>query len=150
MEIYAPLANRLGIWQFKSELEDLAFRYLQPEAYKAIKTSLEARGRDQAGYIDRVMQDLKDAILAEGIEVELTGRTKHIYSIYRKMQQKQRTFEEIYDVIGIRCIIPDDRVKDCYGVLGIIHSMWHPIPGEFDDYIATPKESMYQSASIPP
>ena len=91
------------------------------------------------------MQDLKDAILAEGIEVELTGRTKHIYSVYRKMRQKQRTFEEIYDVIGIRCIIPDDRVKDCYGVLGIIHSMWHPIPGEFDDYIATPKQSMYQS-----
>ncbi|HEX3301939.1 MAG TPA: bifunctional (p)ppGpp synthetase/guanosine-3',5'-bis(diphosphate) 3'-pyrophosphohydrolase [Thermomicrobiales bacterium] len=145
MEIYAPLANRLGIWQFKSELEDLAFRYLQPEAYTSIRISLEARGRDQASYIARVMQELKEAILAEGIDVELTGRTKHIYSVFRKMRQKQRTFDEIYDVIGIRCIIPNDHVKDCYGVLGVIHSMWHPIPGEFDDYIATPKQSMYQS-----
>jgi GTP diphosphokinase / guanosine-3',5'-bis(diphosphate) 3'-diphosphatase len=145
MEIYAPLANRLGIWQFKSELEDLAFRYLQPEAYLSIKLRLEDRGRDQASYIARVMDDLKSAIKAEGIDVELSGRTKHIYSVYRKMLQKQRTFDEIYDVIGIRCIIPEDRVKDCYGVLGIIHSMWHPLPGEFDDYIATPKQSMYQS-----
>jgi GTP diphosphokinase / guanosine-3',5'-bis(diphosphate) 3'-diphosphatase len=145
MEIYAPLANRLGIWQFKSELEDLAFRYLQPEAYQSIKLRLEDRGRDQASYIARVMDDLKSAIKAEGIDVELSGRTKHIYSVYRKMLQKQRTFDEIYDVIGIRCIIPEDRVKDCYGVLGIIHSMWHPLPGEFDDYIATPKQSMYQS-----
>ena len=88
MEIYAPLANRLGIWQFKSELEDLAFRYLQPEAYKSIKGSLEVRGRDQAGYIARVMKELKDAIQAEGIDVELTGRTKHIYSVFRKMRQK--------------------------------------------------------------
>jgi guanosine-3',5'-bis(diphosphate) 3'-pyrophosphohydrolase len=145
MEIYAPLANRLGIWQFKSELEDLSFRYLQPEAYNAIKQRLEERGRDQASYITRVMEELKAAIQAEGIDVILTGRTKHIYSVYRKMLQKHRTFDEIYDVIGIRCIIPEDRLKDCYGVLGIIHSMWHPLPGEFDDYIATPKQSMYQS-----
>jgi GTP pyrophosphokinase len=145
MEIYAPLANRLGIWQFKSELEDLAFKYLQPEAYQAIKSRLEDRGRDQAGYIARVMDELKTAIQSEGIDVVLSGRTKHIYSVYRKMLQKQRTFDEIYDVIGIRCIIPEDRVKDCYGVLGVIHSMWHPLPGEFDDYIATPKQSMYQS-----
>ena len=145
MEIYAPLANRLGIWQFKSELEDLAFRYLNPEAYTSIRAKLEERGRDQASYIARVMKQLAEATKAEGIDVELMGRTKHILSVYRKMQQKARTFEEIYDVIGIRCIIPEDRVKDCYGVLGIIHSMWHPIPGEFDDYIATPKQSMYQS-----
>ncbi len=145
MEIYAPLANRLGIWQFKSELEDLAFRYLQPDAYISIKRSLEERGRDQAAYIAAVMKELSDAITSEGIDVELMGRTKHIYSVYRKMQHKQRAFDEIYDVIGIRCIIPEDRLKDCYGVLGIIHSMWHPIPGEFDDYIATPKQSMYQS-----
>jgi guanosine-3',5'-bis(diphosphate) 3'-pyrophosphohydrolase len=145
MEIYAPLANRLGIWQFKSELEDLAFRYLQPEAYSAIKERLEERGRDQAAYIARVMEELRSVIQEEGIDVILTGRTKHTYSVYRKMLQKHRTFDEIYDVIGIRCIIPEDRVKDCYAVLGIIHSMWHPLPGEFDDYIATPKQSMYQS-----
>ncbi len=145
MEIYAPLANRLGIWQFKSELEDLAFRYINPEASSTLKRSLDTRGRDQAAYIERVQRTLHDALAAEGIEAELTGRTKHIYSIYRKMRQKHRTFEEIYDVIGIRVIVPEDRQKDCYGALGIIHSMWHPIPGEFDDYIATPKQSMYQS-----
>ncbi len=145
MEIYAPLANRLGIWQFKSELEDRAFRYLQPDAYAALRKSLDTRNRDQVVYIERVMKQLRDALGSEGIEAELSGRTKHIYSIYRKMVQKNRTFEEIYDVIGIRVLIPEDRQKDCYGALGIIHSMWHPIPGEFDDYIATPKQSMYQS-----
>ncbi len=143
MEIYAPLANRLGIWQFKSELEDLAFRYLEPERYAAIRTELEQRGRDRADYIDQVMETLRAALADAGIEVELTGRGKHIYSIARKMRQKGRRFDEIYDVIGVRVIV-EDR-KDCYGALGVIHTMWHPIPGEFDDYIATPKESMYQS-----
>jgi guanosine-3',5'-bis(diphosphate) 3'-pyrophosphohydrolase len=145
MEIYAPLANRLGIWQFKSELEDLAFRYINPEAYESIRARLDTRGRDQAKYIERVMVQLKETLAAEGIEAELSGRSKHIYSIFRKMRQKQRTFDEIYDVIGIRLIIPGDRSQDCYGALGIIHQMWHPIPGEIDDYIATPKQSMYQS-----
>jgi GTP pyrophosphokinase len=145
MEIYAPLANRLGIWQFKSELEDLAFRYINPEAYESIRARLDTRGRDQAKYIERVMTQLKETLAAEGIDAELSGRSKHIYSIFRKMRQKQRTFDEIYDVIGIRLIIPGDRSQDCYGALGIIHQMWHPIPGEIDDYIATPKQSMYQS-----
>jgi GTP pyrophosphokinase len=145
MEIYAPLANRLGIWQFKSELEDLAFRYINPDAYESIRSRLDVRGRNQAKYIDRVMAQLKEALAEEGIEAELYGRTKHIYSIYRKMRQKQRSLDEIYDVIGIRILIPGDKTKDCYGALGIIHQMWHPIPGEFDDYIATPKQSMYQS-----
>ena len=145
MEIYAPLANRLGIWQFKSELEDLAFRYINPEAYEGIRRKLEIQSRDQAEFIDKVMEDLRTALAVEGIEAVLTGRSKHIYSIFRKMAHKDRSFEEIYDVIGIRCLIPEDRVKDCYGALGVIHSMWHPIPGEFDDYIATPKQSMYQS-----
>ena len=145
MEIYAPLANRLGIWQFKSELEDLAFRYLNPEAYESIRARLDSRGRDQAAYIERVMTQLKQALADEGIDAEIYGRTKHIYSIFRKMRQKQRTFEEIYDVIGIRLIIPGDRTQDCYHALGVIHQMWHPIPGEIDDYIATPKQSMYKS-----
>ncbi|MGI8475581.1 MAG: RelA/SpoT family protein, partial [Thermomicrobiales bacterium] len=145
MEIYAPLANRLGIWQFKSELEDRAFRYINPEAYESLRANLDVRNRGQAAYIERVMTQLKEALAEEGIEAEISGRAKHIYSIWRKMRQKQRSFEEIYDVIGIRLMVPEDRQRDCYGALGIIHSMWHPIPGEIDDYIATPKQSMYQS-----
>ncbi len=143
MEIYAPLANRLGIWQFKSELEDLAFRYLQPVDYQRITHQLEERGRNQAELIERVMGDLQVALSDAGIRYDISGRQKHVYSIYRKMKQKGRRFDEIYDVVGFRIIV-DDR-KDCYGALGVIHTMWHPIPGEFDDYIATPKESMYQS-----
>ncbi|MGH2562195.1 MAG: RelA/SpoT family protein [Thermomicrobiales bacterium] len=143
MEIYAPLANRLGIWQFKSELEDLAFCYLNPVESTTLRRELEKRGRDRADFIEQVKTTLRNALRDAGIEVELTGRSKHIYSIYRKMRRKGRGFDEIYDVIGIRCIV--DEKKDCYGALGVIHSMWHPIPGEFDDYIATPKESLYQS-----
>ena len=143
MEIYAPLANRLGIWQLKSELEDLAFRYLQPYDYQRIAHQLEERGRNQAELIERVMGDLQVALSDAGISYEISGRQKHVYSIYRKMKQKGRRFDEIYDVVGFRIIV-EDR-KDCYGALGVIHTIWHPIPGEFDDYIATPKESMYQS-----
>ncbi len=143
MEIYAPLANRLGIWQLKSELEDLAFKYLNADAYNAIAQELEQRGRNWAAYIDLTMTALRDALAEAGVEAEITGRGKHIYSIYRKMRLKGRTFDEIYDVIGIRVLVANR--KDCYGALGIVHAMWHPVPGEFDDYIATPKESMYQS-----
>jgi guanosine-3',5'-bis(diphosphate) 3'-pyrophosphohydrolase len=143
MEIYAPLANRLGIWPIKSELEDLSFRYLQPEDYAGLKRRLDERGRGHADYIERVMAELKTALEEAGIKATLKGRGKHVYSIYRKMRQKHRSFDEIYDVIGIRILV--DEKRDCYGALGVIHAMWHPIPGEFDDYIATPKESMYQS-----
>ncbi len=143
MEIYAPLANRLGIWQVKSELEDLAFRYLQPDEYARITQDLEQRGKDSQTYIDAVKRELGALLAAANITAEMTGRKKHIYSIYRKMNRKGRPFEEIHDVIGIRIIV--DTVADCYSVLGIVHSRWHPIPGEIDDYIATPKESMYQS-----
>ncbi len=145
MEIYAPLANRLGIWQFKSELEDLAFRYINPVAYESIRSKLDTRGRDQAKFIAGVISHLKESLADAGIDAEISGRSKHIYSIFRKMQHKQRAFDEIYDVIGIRIIIPGDKSQDCYGTLGIIHQMWHPIPGEIDDYIATPKQSMYRS-----
>jgi GTP pyrophosphokinase len=143
MEIYAPLANRLGIWQFKSELEDLAFRYVNPEAFATLSSEFAKRGRNAAPYIRRVERELLKALAAAGIKAEITGRTKHIYSIYRKMRQKRRNFDEIYDVIGLRVLV-EDR-KDCYGALGVVHDLWHPIPGEFDDYVATPKESMYQS-----
>jgi len=143
MEIYAPLANRLGIWQIKSELEDLAFRALEPDRYRAIDASLEAQGGNRTAYINRVIETLKEALGTAGIQADVYGRAKHLWSIARKMDQKRRTLEEIYDAIAIRVIVPE--LKDCYAALGIIHTMWRPIPGEFDDYIASPKESMYQS-----
>ena len=143
MEIYAPLANRLGIWQVKSELEDLAFRYLQPDEYARITQDLERRGKDSAVYIEAVEKELQAQLEPAGIKAEMSGRKKHVYSIYRKMNRKSRPLEEIYDYIGIRIVV--DTVAECYSVLGIVHSRWHPIPGEIDDYIATPKESMYQS-----
>jgi GTP diphosphokinase / guanosine-3',5'-bis(diphosphate) 3'-diphosphatase len=143
MEIYAPLANRLGIRQFKSELEDLAFKYLNPDEFTAIEARLRAEAEERERYIERVTDELQRALQEASIKAEITGRAKHIYSIYKKMQRKGRSFDEIYDVIGIRIIV--DEKTDCYGALGVVHSMWHPIPGEFDDYIATPKESMYQS-----
>lgn len=143
MEIYAPLANRLGIWQFKSELEDLSFKFLSPHEYETIRKGIEARGAAEREYIERVKGILQDALQEAGIEATLTSRTKHIYSIYRKMNLKRRSLDEIYDLIGIRVVVEEKR--DCYGALGVVHAMWHPIPGEFDDYIATPKESMYQS-----
>ena len=143
MEIYAPLANRLGIWQVKSELEDLAFQYLYPEEYERIIRDLAERNKDAEKYIGTVTRELDEMLTSAGIHAEMSGRKKHIYSIYRKMNQKARPFEEIHDVIGIRIIV--ETVSECYSVLGIVHSRWHPIPGEIDDYIATPKESMYQS-----
>jgi GTP diphosphokinase / guanosine-3',5'-bis(diphosphate) 3'-diphosphatase len=143
LEIYAPLANRLGIWQFKSELEDLAFRYTNPVSYTALTREFEQRARDSAPYIEQVKAELLASLEDAGISAEITGRTKHIYSIYRKMLSKGRGLEEIYDVIGLRVLVSDR--KDCYGALGVVHARWHPLPGEFDDYIATPKDSMYQS-----
>jgi GTP pyrophosphokinase len=143
MEIYAPLANRLGIWQFKSELEDLSFKFLLPHEYETIRKGIDARGASEREYVERVKLILNDALEEAGIEATLTSRTKHIYSIYRKMNLKRRSLDEIYDLIGIRVVV--DEKRDCYGTLGVVHAMWHPIPGEFDDYIATPKESMYQS-----
>lgn len=143
MEIYAPLANRLGIWQVKSELEDLAFRYLYPVEYRHITEELERRGESTAVALDRVIGDLQELVSEAGFRAEMYGRKKHIYSIYRKMNRKNRAFDEIYDVIGVRIIVDD--VTQCYSVLGLVHGKWHPVPGEIDDYIATPKESMYQS-----
>jgi guanosine-3',5'-bis(diphosphate) 3'-pyrophosphohydrolase len=143
MEIYAPLANRLGIWQFKSELEDLSFKFLMPHEYETIRKGIEARGASEREYVERVKAILSGALKDADIEATLTSRTKHIYSIYRKMNLKRRSLDEIYDLIGIRVVVEEKR--DCYGALGVVHAMWHPIPGEFDDYIATPKESMYQS-----
>jgi GTP pyrophosphokinase len=143
LEIYAPLANRLGIWQIKSELEDLAFRYLEPERYREIAQFIAAQGGGRERLIARVETELAAALAAQGIEAEISGRPKHIYSIAKKMDRKGSSFDQVYDVVGLRVIC--NELRDCYGALGVVHAHWRPIPGEFDDYIATPKESMYQS-----
>jgi GTP pyrophosphokinase len=143
LEIYAPLANRLGIWQIKSELEDLAFRYLEPDRYREIAALISAQGGGRERLITRVTADLSAALATQGIEAEITGRPKHIYSIAKKMDRKGSSFDQVYDVVGVRIVCRE--LTDCYGALGVVHAIWRPIPGEFDDYIATPKESMYQS-----
>lgn len=142
-DIYAPLANRLGIGQIKWELEDLAFRYLEPEAYKNIAKLLHEKRLDRESYIQHVVDQIQEALIKEEIEAEVVGRVKHIYSIWRKMQRKHIDFNDIYDVRAIRILVPE--VRDCYAVLGIIHALWQHIPREFDDYIATPKENGYRS-----
>jgi GTP pyrophosphokinase len=143
MDVFAPLANRLGIWQLKWELEDLAFRHLEPATYKRVAGLLAERRLDREAYIERFVQALVGALKAAGIEAEVTGRPKHIYSIWRKMQRKGMSFERIYDVRAVRVLVND--IRDCYGALGVVHSAWQYVPGEFDDYIATPKENNYQS-----
>ena len=143
LDIYAPLASRLGIWQLKWQLEDLALRYVEPEEYQKIAALLTERRQQREEYIEQAVTIIRERLEEEGIRATVTGRPKHIYSIYRKMTEKERDFEEIYDVRGVRILL--DEVKDCYAVLGIIHSMWPPIPGQFDDYIAMPKDNMYQS-----
>jgi len=143
MEIFAPLANRLGIWRIKWELEDLALRYLDWDRYHEIAKLLAERRVERQEYIERVVQIAKEVLEQEGIEATVYGRPKHIYAIIRKMQEKNRDFDQIYDKSGIRIIV--GNVRDCYAVLGIIHSKWSPVPGEFDDYIAIPKDNMYQS-----
>jgi GTP pyrophosphokinase len=143
LEIFAPLANRLGIWKIKSELEDLAFRYLDPEKYHEITTLLNERGADRDRYIEMVIAQVQQELEKAGIKAEVSGRPKHVYGIYRKMQRKGVDFDQIYDVRAIRIIVPS--VRDCYAALGVIHGKWSPIPGEFDDYIATPKDNMYRS-----
>jgi guanosine-3',5'-bis(diphosphate) 3'-pyrophosphohydrolase len=142
-EIYAPLAERLGIWQIKWELEDLAFKYLDPEAYRDLASQLESHRRAREAYVRRAMEVLGAALAEAGIEAELSGRPKHIYSIYKKMQRKRAEFGEIYDVHALRVLVED--VRECYAALGVVHSLWRPIPGQFDDYIAMPKNNMYQS-----
>lgn len=141
--IFAPLANRLGVWQLKWELEDLALRYLEPELYKKIARLLDERrvGREQ--YIADVVAQLKRGLDQAGIVAEVMGRPKHIYSIINKMRRKQVDFGEVYDVRAVRVLVGD--VKDCYAALGLVHSLWQPIPREFDDYIAHPKSNDYRS-----
>ena len=143
LEIYAPLANRLGIWQIKWQLEDLAFRHLEPVKYKEIAGSIKSRRAARERYISRVEAVLEEELKKAAIPADISGRPKHIYSIYRKMERQGTDISQIYDLQAVRIIVGE--VRDCYTVLGIVHSLWHPLPGQFDDYIASPKESMYQS-----
>ena len=142
-DIYAPLAHRLGIGHIKWELEDLSFRYLQPDAYKKIAKLLDEKRLDRQHYIDDVIQQLHNALEREGIQAEIAGRAKHIYSIWRKMQRKGIGFSQVYDIRAVRVLVPD--LKSCYTVLGLVHGLWRNIPNEFDDYIANPKENGYRS-----
>ncbi|HXZ91269.1 MAG TPA: bifunctional (p)ppGpp synthetase/guanosine-3',5'-bis(diphosphate) 3'-pyrophosphohydrolase, partial [Burkholderiales bacterium] len=143
LDIYAPLANRLGVWQLKWELEDLSFRYLEPELYKKIAGMLDEKRAEREHYIQNSMAQLAGALRAAGVEAEIAGRPKHIYSIWNKMRSKGLDFSELYDVRALRVIV--GSTKDCYTALGVVHDLWQPIPKEFDDYISRPKGNMYQS-----
>jgi GTP pyrophosphokinase len=142
-EIYAPLANRLGIWQVKWELEDLAFRYIEPDEYKRIAGWLKSKRAERERYIDDLRELIGRELGKAGISGETSGRPKHIYSIYRKMKRKALAFEQVMDVLAVR--IQVETVAECYAALGIVHGLWAYLPGEFDDYIATPKENNYRS-----
>jgi GTP diphosphokinase / guanosine-3',5'-bis(diphosphate) 3'-diphosphatase len=143
LEIYAPLAHRLGIYMIKWELEDLAFRYMQPEEYFQLVEKLAKKRRERENFINRIIWVLQDQLSEASIEAEIQGRPKHLYSIYNKMKTQGKDLNEIYDLTAVRIIV--DSVKDCYHTLGIVHTIWKPIPGRFKDFIAMPKPNMYQS-----
>jgi guanosine-3',5'-bis(diphosphate) 3'-pyrophosphohydrolase len=143
MEIYAPLANRLGIARFKSELEDLGFRYVEPQAYADLEKKVSSTKAERDKYISEVSKILSAKLAEQGFAADVTGRAKHLYSIWRKMQSQQCDFDQVYDVIAFRVLV--ESVADCYAALGVIHSQWTPVPGRFKDYVALPKPNMYQS-----
>jgi GTP pyrophosphokinase len=143
LDIFAPLANRLGIWQIKWELEDLGFRYVNPEKYKEIANQLNEKRPDREAKIEIIKENLSKLLIKHNIHAEISGRPKHIYSIYKKMTKKGKPFDLVRDVRAVRLIVPD--IPSCYAALGVIHTHWRPIPGEFDDYIAAPKDNFYQS-----
>jgi GTP pyrophosphokinase len=142
-EIYAPLASRLGVWQLKWELEDLAFRYLDPDKYREIARALREKRRERESFIEQVASILQDELEKQGITAKISGRPKHIFSIWRKMQRKDRGLEALFDIRAVRVLVDD--VKECYAALGTVHNLWSYLPGEFDDYIANPKDNNYQS-----
>jgi GTP pyrophosphokinase len=143
MDIYAPLANRLGIARFKSELEDLSFRYLEPDAWNDLNQKVVGSKKERDKYIGEVCKTLASKMAEQGFAVDVTGRAKHIYSIFRKMRAQECEFDQVYDVIAFRVLV--ESVADCYATLGVIHSQWTPVPGRFKDYVALPKPNMYQS-----
>ena len=143
MDLYAPLANRLGIYSLKWELEDLGFRYLYPEEYRELVLSIEKKREERIEFINKIMEEIRVALKKQKIVAEVTGRAKHLYSIYRKMQRDNITIDQVYDLFALRIIV--NSVKDCYAALGVVHDLYTPMPGRFKDYIAVPKPNMYQS-----
>ena len=143
MDLYSPLANRLGLYSIKAELDDLAFKYLYPEEYREIVEGINKKREERLKFLDKIMEDIRVALKKQRIDVEVTGRAKHFYSIYKKMQRDNCTLDQIYDLFAIRIIV--NSVNDCYAALGIVHEMYNPMPGRFKDYIAVPKPNMYQS-----
>lgn len=143
MELYAPLANRLGIYSLKWELEDLAFKYLYPEEYRELVEGIDKKREERLQFIEKIMDDIRGQLKKQKIEAEVTGRAKHLYSIYRKMKRDNKTLDQIYDLFALRILV--NSVKDCYAALGVVHEMYSPMPGRFKDYIAVPKPNMYQS-----
>ncbi|MEP0202100.1 MAG: GTP diphosphokinase [Halioglobus sp.] len=142
-DVYAPLAHRLGIGQLKWELEDLSFRYIYPDAYRKIARLLDGKRLERDRFIARVREELNQVLQDDGVDVEISGRAKHIYSIWRKMQRKGIGFSQVYDIRAVRILVP--QLRDCYATLGMVHGLWRNIPNEFDDYIANPKENGYRS-----
>ena len=143
MELYAPLANRLGVYSLKWELEDLSFKYLYPEDFREIVEGIDKKREERLKFIDQIMEQIKAELKKQKIEAEVTGRAKHLYSIYRKMKRDNVTLDQIYDLFALRIIV--NSVKDCYASLGVVHDLYNPMPGRFKDYIAVPKPNMYQS-----
>lgn len=143
MDIYSPIAHRLGISKIKVELDDLSLQYLEPEKFKALKTEIDERLEERETFIETIVHDVKECIDEAGIKAEINGRVKHFFSIYKKMVNQNKTLDQIYDIFAVRIIV--DSVRDCYAALGIIHEKYKPIPGRFKDYIAMPKSNMYQS-----
>lgn len=143
MEIYAPLANRLGLYSMKWELEDLAFKYLYPEEYHELVEGINKKREERLKFIEKIMADIRVQLKKQHIEAEVTGRAKHLYSIYRKMKRDNKTLDQIYDLFALRILV--NSIKDCYAALGVVHEMYNPMPGRFKDYIAVPKPNMYQS-----
>ena len=143
MDIYAPIADRLGISKIKTELDDLSLKYLQPEVYKELSEKLALRKDTREAFIHKIMDEVKKHMDDAGIEAKVDGRVKHFFSIYKKMVNQDKTLDQIYDIFAVRIIV--ESVKDCYAALGVIHEMYKPIPGRFKDYIAMPKPNMYQS-----